>query len=118
MVQQMRRYDILLVDFGENTIDSEQSGIRPAVVIQNDIGNYYSSTTIVMPLTSQHKSLSQSTHTLIKKGNMKGLSKDSVVLAECMRQISKKRIIKYLGRITDTKEMDAIKRVYEASFGE
>lgn len=114
----MKRYDVLLVDFGKNSVDSEQSGIRPAVVIQNDIGNYYSPTTIVMPLTSQHKSLNQSTHTLIKKGESKGLVNDSVVLAECMRQVSKKRILKYLGKIEDEQEKNEIRRVYEACFGE
>ena len=118
MLQNMKKYDVLLVDFGKNAIDSEQSGIRPAVVIQNDTGNYFSPTTIVMPLTSQNKSLSQSTHTLIKKGESKGLTNDSVLLAECMRQVSKKRIIKYLGKITDIQEKRESRRVYEASFGE
>ena len=37
-----KRYDVVLVNFGENTIDSEQAGTRPAVIIQNDTGNYYS----------------------------------------------------------------------------
>lgn len=48
----LKRFDIVLVDFGENTIDSEQGGIRPAIIIQNDIGNLHSSTTLVMPLSS------------------------------------------------------------------
>lgn len=118
MLQNMKKYDVILVDFGENAIDSEQSGIRPAIVIQNNTGNYFSTTTIVMPLTSQPKSLSQSTHTLLKKGAGKGLINDSIVLAECMRQISKKRVIKYLGKVTDINEKREIRRVYEACFGE
>ena len=88
MTHDLKRYDIVLVDFGLNVIDSEQGGIRPAVIIQNDVGNFYSSTTIVMPLTSQVKNLNQPTHTLIEKGNDKGLVEDSMVLGECMRQIS------------------------------
>ena len=115
---QVKRYDILLVDFGDNAIESEQSGIRPSVVIQNDIGNHFSPTTIVIPLTSQHKNLGQSTHTLIRQGVNKGLTSDSVALAECMRQISKSRIIRYLGKITDAREKKEIRRIYEASFGE
>lgn len=115
---QVKRYDILLVDFGQEAIESEQSGIRPSVVIQNDIGNHYSPTTIVIPLTSQQKNLSQSTHTLIKQGAGKGLTSDSVALAECMRQISKSRIIRYLGKITDVQEKNEIRRIYVASFGE
>lgn len=118
MLQDMKKYDVVLVDFGVNTIDSEQSGIRPAVVIQNDLGNYYSSTTIVIPFTSQNRNLSQSTHALIKKGKSNGLTTDSVALAECMRQISKKRIMKYLGKITNQYDKDEIRRIYEASFGE
>ena len=117
MTQELKRYDIVLVDFGDN-MDSEQSGVRPAIIIQNDIGNLYSTTTLVVPLTSQHKSLNQPTHTLIKKGVEKGLIKDSIVLAECLRQISEKRIKKYLGRISDNTEQNEIRRAYEANFGE
>ena len=117
MTQELKRYDIVLVDFGDN-MDSEQSGIRPSIIIQNDIGNLYSTTTLVVPLTSQHKSLNQPTHTLIKKGVEKGLIKDSIVLAECLRQISEKRIKKYLGRISDSTEQNEIRRAYEANFGE
>ena len=46
---QVKKYDILLVDFGENTVDSEQSGIRPSVVIQNDVGNHRSVRTSTNP---------------------------------------------------------------------
>ena len=117
MTQELKRYDVVLVDFGDN-MDSEQSGIRPAIIIQNDIGNLYSTTTLVAPLTSQHRSLSQPTHTLIKKGVEKGLTKDSIVLAECLRQVSEKRIKKYLGKISDITEQKEIRRAYEANFGE
>lgn len=118
MTRELKRYDVVLVNFGKNAIDSEQSGTRPAIIIQNDTGNYYSSTTIVMPLTSQHKNLNQPTHTLIKKGVGKGLVSDSIVLGECLRQVSEKRIIQLLGKISDAKEQNAIRRCYEANFGE
>lgn len=117
MIQELKRYDVILVNFGDN-IESEQSGTRPAVVIQNNTGNFFSSTTIVMPLTSRFRNLNQPTHTLIKKGKEKGLVSDSILLGECMRQISKRRIIKRLGSITDTSEQNEIKRAYIASFGE
>ena len=55
MDNNFKRYDVVLVNFGKNTIDSEQAGTRPAVIIQNDTGNYYSKTTIVMPLSSKIK---------------------------------------------------------------
>lgn len=118
MEQNFKRYDVVLVNFGENTIDSEQSGIRPAIIIQNDIGNFFSKTTIVMPLSSKIKNPNQPTHTLIRKGRDKGLIKDSILLGECMRQVSEKRIKKYLGSITDLYERNEIHRVYEANFGE
>ena len=118
MTQELKRYDVVLVNFGDNAIDSEQAGIRPAIIIQNDTGNFFSSTTIVMPLTSQKRNLNQPTHTLIKKGRDKGLVCDSVVLGECLRQVSEKRIKQFLGRITDENEQKEIRRVYHANFGE
>lgn len=116
MTQELKRYDVVLVNFG-NGLDSEQSGIRPAIIVQNNIGNYFSKTTIVIPLTTQYKKPNQPTHTLIKKGHKKGLVKDSVVLGECIRQVSEKRIKKVLGKITDKNEQKEIRRVYEANFG-
>ena len=117
MLRELKKYDVVLVDFGKN-IDSEQSGIRPAVIIQNDTGNYFSGTTLVMPFTSSLKSISQPTHALFTKGRDKGLTNDSILLGECMRQVSKRRIIKPLGAITNQMEKKEIKRVYEANFGD
>lgn len=113
-----KRYDVVLVDFGKEFMDSEQSGIRPAIIIQNDIGNFYSKSTIVLPVTTKHKNLNQPTHTLLKRGQDKGLVEDSMVLGECVRQVSEKRIINFLGKITDDNEKNEIKRVYLANFGE
>lgn len=118
MINNFKRFDIVLVDFGSEAIDSEQSGIRPGLIVQNDMGNTYSSTTIVLPLSTVKKKLTQPTHALIKKGKEKGLEKDSVLLGECIRQISEKRIIKYMGRVTNSKEQKAIKAAYDANFGE
>ncbi|WP_099467815.1 type II toxin-antitoxin system PemK/MazF family toxin [Konateibacter massiliensis] len=118
MTHNLKRFDIVLVDYGIEVIGSEQGGIRPSIIIQNDMGNIHSSTTIVMPLTKQIKRLNQPTHTLITKGEGKGIVEDSMVLGECMRQVSEKRIIKYLGSITEINEKRRIKRVYDANFGE
>ena len=63
----LKRFDVVLVDFGSDVIGSEQGGIRPALVIQNNIGNLHSDTTIVMPCTSKKKNLFQPTHTLLKR---------------------------------------------------
>lgn len=112
----LKKFDVLLVDFGNDVIGSEQGGKRPAVVIQNDAGNLRSSTTIVLPLTTQQKKSHQPTHTLIKKDIDNGLMSDSMVLAECIRQISKKRIQKYLGRVSGINDQNAIRSAYIANF--
>lgn len=113
----IRRYDIVQADLGQ-TVGSEQGGIRPVLVIQNDTGNIHSCTTIIMPLTSKLKSISQPTHTLIQKSNDTGLKTDSILLGEQMRVISNQRIIKKIGTVTDKKERNEIRRVYQANFGE
>lgn len=112
----IKKFDVVLVDFGANTIGSEQGGIRNAVIIQNDVGNRYSPTTIVMPFTSQIKNEYLPTHSFFRAREGNGLQKDSMLLGECMRQISKDRIIRPLGHLSDVKEQTAVKRVYTANW--
>lgn len=118
----IRRYDIVQVDLGKSdlgqVIGSEQGGIRPVLVIQNDQGNIYSSTTIIMPFTSKIKSINQPTHALIKSSVDTGLRTDSMLLGEQIRVISSQRIIKKIGAVTDKDEIEEIKKVYQANFGE
>ena len=120
MENNYKRFDIVLADLGdeEHAIGSEQSGIRPALIVQNDRGNIHSSCTIVIPLSSKVKNLNMPTHSLIRKGRGKGLHQDSILLGECIKQISEKRIIQYLGSITDKEEQAEVKRVYLANFGD
>lgn len=82
MVKQLKQYDVVLVDFGSN-IDSEQSGKRPSVVIQNDTGNFFSPTTLVIPLTTSLKHMEQPTHALIAKGHGGSLYYSAKALKEC-----------------------------------
>ena len=117
-LKNFRRFDVILVDFGEDVIGSEQGGIRPAIIVQNDKGNFFGSTAIVMPLTKHIKNLHQPTHALIEKGRGTGLDVNSMAMAECMRQVSEQRFIKYLGKIADDTDKKSIRRVYYASFGE
>lgn len=114
-VENLNFLDIVLVDFGSNPIGSEQGGKRPAIIIQNNVGNRFSPTTIVLPLTSRHKHLNQPTHVLLVKDDDNGLEVDSVVLAEAIRQISKKRILQYLGRVTNPEDKNKIKLAYIAN---
>ncbi len=115
---ELRKYDIIEADlFG--TIGSEQGGIRPALIVQNDIGNLHSPTTIVMPFSTKiFKNPNQPTHTLIKKSADTGLKMDSVLLGEQMRVISNKRIKRKIGTVTNENEKKEIRRVYNANFGE
>lgn len=101
---EVRKFDIVLADFSP-VVGSEQGGIRPAIVIQNNTGNYKSAdTTIVLPMSSKLKKINQPTHTLIKQSVSTGLKVDSMVLAEQIRMISKKRIKCKIGAITDETE--------------
>ena len=113
----IRRYDIVKADLS-GAVGSEQGGIRPVLIIQNDMGNIHSCTTIVIPLTSKIKNLNQPTHTLIRSNTFTGLREDSMVLGEQMRVISSQRIIGKIGTVVDENERNEIRRVYQANFGE
>ena len=114
----VKRYDIVQADLS-GTVGSEQGGIRPVLIIQNDIGNLHSTTTIVMPFSTKvFKNPNQPTHTLIKKSADTGLKMDSILLGEQMRVISNERIKKKIGMVTDLNEQNEIRRVYAANFGE
>lgn len=92
-----RRGDIYYVQFGNTSTGSEQYGDRPAVIIQNDVGNTYAPTLIVVPLTSNtEKKVTQPTHCLLEN---EGLSMSSMALAEQIFTIDKSRILKYLGHL-------------------
>lgn len=115
---EVKRYDIVQADLS-GSVGSEQGGIIPVLVIQNDVGNLHSFTTIVMPFsTKTNKNPNQPMHTLIRKSADTGLKTDSMLLGEQMRVISGKRILKKIGSVTDENERKEIRRVYEANFGE
>ncbi|MGI5912291.1 MAG: type II toxin-antitoxin system PemK/MazF family toxin [Syntrophomonadaceae bacterium] len=90
-------------------IGSEQGGIRPVLVIQNDIGNQYSPTTIVLAITSQINKAKLPTHVEIDAETY-GLERDSVILGEQIRTIDKSRLKQ---RIAVLKE-DTMQRVDKA----
>lgn len=88
--------DVYLMRFGGS--GSEQSGWRPGIVFQNNIGNAYSPNIIALPLTSQIKKANQPTHVVLPaKGT--GLRKDSMVLCENPERMSKDRLGDYLTTI-------------------
>jgi mRNA interferase MazF len=95
----VKRGDIFYADLSP-VIGSEQGGIRPVIIIQNDIGNKYSPTIIVAAITSQINKAKLPTHVEISSEEY-GLNKDSVVLLEQIRTIDKKRLKEKIGHMTD-----------------
>lgn len=112
-----KRFDVVLVDFGKVEFEGEQGGIRPALILQNNTGNHFSPSTLVAPYTSKIKHVDQPTHLFFEKDAKKGLRVDSMLLGECIRQISEKRILKKLGCIQDIEDKRNVKKVYDANFG-
>ena len=108
-----RRGDIYLADLNP-FYGFEQGGVRPVLVLQNNVGNYFCPTLIVAPLTSQIKKPNQPTHFLLE--NVRGLEKPAMVIAEQIRTIDKRRIRKYLGRL-DRQTMEALAECLEVSLG-
>lgn len=110
----VHRGEIYLIDLSDQ-VGSEQSGVRPAVVVQNEIGNMYSPTTIVCPLTSRSKSMS-ATHVGLTTEDA-GILRDSTVLCEQVRVIDKTRIKKKLGEVKNLKKIEDINQKILISFG-
>jgi len=94
---------------------SEQGGIRPVLIIQNDIGNKYSTTTIIAPITSSIMKQEYPTNVLIKKEESK-LNKDSTILLNQIKTIDKSRIIKKISLI-DNFTMNKVDRAIKISLG-
>lgn len=95
----IKRGDIVLVNF-EPVRGSEQGGIRPSLIIQNDIFNKYSPTTIVAPITSKSFKKEYPTNVFIKKEYSR-LDKDSTILINQIKTIDKRRIIKEISMLDD-----------------
>lgn len=107
-----RRGDIYNADL-DPVIGSEQGGVRPVVVIQNNTGNRYSPTLIVATVTTKiHKKSNMPTHLIIRSNP--AFKEASVVQLEQLRTIDKRRIDNYLGKVT-TREMEKIERALAVS---
>lgn len=95
----IKRGDIYYADLSP-VIGSEQGGVRPVLVVQNDIGNRYSPTVIIAAITSQINKAKLPTHVELK-GTDYGLAKDSVLLLEQIRTIDKRRLEEKIGHVTE-----------------
>ena len=110
----MRRGEIYLVDLSEN-VGSEQSGLRPALIIQNEVGNVNSPTTIIAPLTSKVKAKIE-THVVLTPYDC-GILRESTVLCEQIRVIDKQRIVRKVGEVTNMEKIEDINRKLLISIG-
>ena len=108
------RGDIYYADL-RPVVGSEQGGIRPVLIVQNDIGNRHSPTVICAAITSQMHKAKLPTHVALDSDKY-DLAKDSVVLLEQLRTIDKKRLKEKIGRIDD-KLIEKVNTALMISFG-
>ena len=114
-MDELKMFDVIYVDFSDNKIGSEQSGIHPYIIIQNNVGNKHSPPVLGMSLTSVLKKEYMPTHCIIHKTEQNGLKHDSMLLGETLTQISKERIINKIGSITEENTQNDILNVYIAN---
>ena len=110
----VKRGDIYYADLSP-VVGSAQGGIRPVLIIQNDIGNKYSPTVIAAAITSQKDKTRLPTHIQVNASGC-GLAKDSIVLLEQVRTIDKKRLKEKMGTL-DVGSMDRVNKALTVSFG-
>ena len=110
----IRRGDIYYADLSP-VVGSEQGGIRPVLIVQNDVGNRFSPTVIAAAITSQRGKAKLPTHILLDS-HTTGLSRDSVVLLEQVRTIDKHRLKERMGRL-DPGSMDRVDEALSISYG-
>jgi mRNA interferase MazF len=110
----VRRGDIYYADLSP-VIGSEQGGLRPVLIIQNDIGNRYSPTVIAAAITSRMSKTRLPTHIDIYADKV-GLAKDSVILLEQIRTLDKRRLKEKMGHL-DEATMNHVNTAIAISFG-
>ena len=93
----IKRGEIYYADLSP-VVGSEQGGVRPVLIVQNDVGNKFSPTVIAAAITSQKDKNALPTHIEVDAGNC-GLAKDSVVLLEQVRTIDKRRLKEKMGSL-------------------
>ena len=110
----VRRGDIYYADLSP-VVGSEQGGVRPVLIVQNNVGNRYSPTVIAAAITSQINKAKMPTHITVGAPNY-GLTKDSIILTEQIRTLDKKRLRERMGRV-DSAVMEKVDAAIAVSFG-
>ena len=110
----VKRGDIYYADLSP-VVGSEQGGVRPVLIVQNDVGNRFSPTVIAAAITSQQDKSRLPTHIKLSAENS-GLAKNSIVLLEQIRTIDKKRLQEKMGQL-DSMAMEEIDTALGVSFG-
>ena len=114
MEHHVKRGDIYYADLSP-VVGSEQGGMRPVLIVQNNIGNRYSPTVIAAAITSQVNKAKMPTHISLGARSF-GLTRDSVILTEQIRTLDKRRLRERMGRVDD-KIMEKIDTAIAVSFG-
>ncbi len=110
----IKRGDIYYADLSP-VVGSEQGGVRPVLIVQNDVGNKYSPTVIAAAITSRQEKASLPTHIHVDAVSG-GLAKDSVVLLEQIRTLDKQRLKERMGCLDDS-SMGKVDEAISISFG-
>lgn len=110
----IRRGDIFYADLSP-VVGSEQGGVRPVLIVQNDVGNRYSPTVIAAAITSRLDKAKLPTHIDVYADRV-GLARDSVILLEQIRTIDKKRLGEKMGHLDDA-VMREVDEAITVSFG-
>lgn len=110
----IRRGDIFYADLSP-VVGSEQGGVRPVLIVQNDVGNRFSPTVIAAAITSQTDKTRLPTHIRLSPSDG-GLQRDSVVLLEQIRTLDKRRLKECMGRLGES-TMDRVDHAISISFG-
>ncbi len=111
---QVRRGDIYYADLSP-VVGSEQGGVRPVLIVQNNVGNRFSPTVIAAAITSQKYKANLPTHIQVHSTDS-GLARDSIVLLEQIRTIDKQRLKEHMGRLDD-QSMTRVDQALQISFG-
>ena len=114
MDNSVRRGDIFYADLSP-VVGSEQGGVRPVLIVQNDTGNRHSPTVIAAAITSQTGKARLPTHISLSALSC-GLPKDSIILLEQIRTLDKRRLREHMGKLDDT-VMKKVDNAIAVSFG-